>query len=120
MSQGLEQVEAALKRIERALDAIGELGGVQETWRSEATARLTATEALLRVVTDRFFLKTKVCVPFTGKCEKEAANLAGLLAELGAEPAPDGQERLDAALEALEQAAKTLNERSLMRGMAIT
>jgi hypothetical protein len=120
MSQGLEHVEAAIELIERASDTIGGLGGVQEDWKSEAVARLDPTTALLRGVTDRFFLKTRVCLPFAGKCEEEAKKLDALLAELCAQPASDGQDRLDAALEALERAVKTLDERSLMRGMSIT
>ena len=120
MPQGLEHVETALKLIERASDTIGKLGGVKEGWSSEAVARLTSTTALLRAVTDRFFLKTRVCLPFARKCEEEAIKLDALLAELCAQPASDGQDRLDAALEALEKAVKTLDERSLMRGMTIT
>lgn len=120
MPQGREHVEAALKLIERAADTIGKLDGVEAGWKSEAVVRLAATTALLRAVTDRFFLKTRVCLPFAGKCEEEANKLDALLAELCAQPASDGQDRLDAALEALEKAVKTLDERSLMRGMTIT
>jgi hypothetical protein len=46
--------------------------------------------------------------------------LDALLAEQSAQPTPDGQGRLDAALEALEKAVRTLDERSMMKGMAIT
>lgn len=120
MPQGVEHVEAALKRIQSVTDAIGELGGVEEGWRAEAVARLTATADLLRTTTDRFFLKSKLCLPFAGRCEQEAGKLDALTAELRAQPAADGQSRLDAALEALEKAAKTLDERSRMQGMAIT
>jgi hypothetical protein len=120
MPQGLEHVEAALKLIERALDTIGKLGGVQEGWRSEAVAKLTATTALLRGVTDRFFLKTRVCLPFAKKCEDAAVKLDALLVELSAQPTSDGQDRLDAALDALEKAVQTLDERSMMQGMNIT
>jgi hypothetical protein len=120
MPQGLDHVEAALKLIQSAVDAIGELGGVEESWKAEAVARLTSTAALLRATVDRFFLKSKLCLPFAGRCEQEAAKLDGLVAELRVRPASDGQDRLDAALGALEKAAKTLDERSRMQGMAIT
>jgi len=120
MPQGLDLVEAALKLIQSVVDAIGELGGVEESWRAEAVARLTFTAALLRATMDRFFLKSKLCLPFAGKCEQEAIKLDALTAELRAQPASDGQDRLDAALGALEKAAKTLDERSRMQGMAIT
>jgi hypothetical protein len=120
MPQGLEHVESALKLIQSASDTIGKLGGVEEGWKNEAVARLSSTTALLRALMDRFFLKTKLCLPFAGKCEDEASRLDALLAELCAQPASDGQNRLDLALGALEKAAKTLDERSLMQGMAIT
>jgi hypothetical protein len=120
MPQGLEHVETALVLIQSASDKMGKLDDVEEGWRTEAVARLTFTAALLRATTGRFFLKTRLCLPFAAKCEDEAKALDALLAELGAQPAPDGQTRLDAALDALEKAAKTLDERSLMQGMAIT
>jgi hypothetical protein len=120
MAQGPEHVEAALKLIESASETIGELDGVEESWRDEAVARLASTTALLRATLDRFFLKTRVCLPFARKCEEEASKLDALLAELGAQPAPDAQQRLGASLQALERAVKTLDERSMMQGMAIT
>lgn len=120
MPQGLEHVEAALELIQSAGDGIGTLGDVEEGWRNEAVARLTSTADLLRATTGRFFLKTRLCLPFAARCEDEAKTLHALLVELRARPAPDGQTRLDAALDALGQAAKTLDERSLMQGMAIT
>jgi hypothetical protein len=120
MSQGQEHVAAALELIEGASGAIGTLGGGEADWRAAAVARLASTTTLLRAVMDRFFLKTRLCLPFASKCEEEAAKLDALVAELGAELTPDGRTRLDAALTALERAAKTLDERSLMQGMAIT
>jgi hypothetical protein len=120
MPQGLDHVEAALARIERAADMIGTLEDTDEGWRSGAVTRLATTMALLRTITGRFFLKSKVCLPFAKKCEDTAQTLDALLAEQSAQPTPDGQGRLDAALEALEKAVRTLDERSMMKGMAIT
>ena len=120
MAQGVEHVEAALQLIESAADRMGKLGGLDERWRAAALARLTSAGTLLRATTDRFFLKTRLCLPFAAKCQEQAQALDALLAELDAQLAPDGQERLDAALEALGRAARTLDERSLMQGMAIT
>ena len=132
MPQGPEHVEAALKLIQSASDRLSagtqfpKLEGVREDWRSEAVARLSSTAALLRATMDRFFLKTRLCLPFARRCEDEARKLDALLAELSAQPAADAggncapAQRLNAALQALEQAAKTLDERSLMQGMAIT
>jgi hypothetical protein len=120
MAQGLEHVEAALALIQSASDKMDKLGGLQESWKTAALARLAATSALLRATTDRFFLKTRLCLPFAAKCQEQAKALDALLAELDSQLAPDAQSRLDVALDALEKAAKTLDERSLMQGMAIT
>jgi hypothetical protein len=120
MPQGLDHVEAALEWIERASDALDALGAMQESRKSEAGARLASAASLLRAVRDRFFLKTRVSVPFARKCEGAAQELAALLADLSVQPAAEGEDRLDAALGALESAVKTLDERSLMQGMSIT
>jgi hypothetical protein len=120
MPTGVEHVEAALECIQSASEATGKLADTGEGWSTQAVARLEATGALLRETVDRFYLKTKVGVPFARRCEEAARALQALLAELIARPAPDAQERLDAALETLEKAAKTLDERSQMKGMAIT
>ena len=117
MPTGVEHVEAALECIQSASEAAGKLADAREGWSTQAVARLEATGALLRGTVDRFYLKTKVGVPFARRCEEAAQ---ALLAELMAQPAKDAQERLDAALETLEKAAKTLDERSQMKGMAIT
>jgi hypothetical protein len=122
MPQGPEYVDAALERMERVSEAIGTLEGVAAGWKGEAAERLASVEALLRGTTDRFYLKTRVCLPFARKCEEAAQALEDTLAELSARPSAtaDDQGRLDAALEALEKAARTLDERSMMQGMAIT
>ena len=118
MPQGPEYVAAALERIESASGAIGALASVEAGWKGEAQERLTSIADLLRGTEDRFFLKTRVCLPFARKCEEAAQALEDTLAELGARP--DAQQRLDAALEMLEKGARTLDERSMMQGMAIT
>ena len=69
---------------------------------------------------DRFFLKTKMCLPFARRCEEAARTLDAVLTEPNAQPASDAQQRLSAALEALEKAARTLDERSQMQGTVIT
>jgi len=118
--QGVAHVEAALELAARAADRISKLGGVDEAWRTGAIDRLSATTDLLRGTTDRFYLKTRVCLPFARRCEEEARVLDGLLAGPSAQDTSDLQPRLAAAMEALVKAARTLDERSLMQGMAIT
>jgi hypothetical protein len=114
MPNGPEYVEAALERIEGASAALGALENVDEGWKSEAQERLTSVAGLLQGTTDRFFLKTRVCLPFARKCDEAAQALDALLAQ------PGTPQELSAALEALEKTARTLDERSLMQGMAIT
>lgn len=118
--QGVGHVEVAVELAGRAAEAISKLEGLEEAWRAEAVERLAATTDLLRATLDRFYLKTRVCLPFARRCEEEARVLDGLLAELSAQDTADLQPRLAAAMEALVKAARTLDERSLMQGMAIT
>lgn len=114
MPKGPEYVEATLGRIESISTAIGSLAGVEARWKAEAQGRLTAVAELLHGTSDRFFLKTRVCLPFARKCKEAANRLEALVSEQGA------QEQLEDALNALEKAARTLDERSMMQGMAIT
>jgi hypothetical protein len=118
--QGVAHVEAALELAGNASASIGELQGVDEDWRAEAMETLSGASDLLRGTLDRFYLKTKVCLPFSRRCQEQAQMLLDLLSGLE-DPAPEGTEqRLQTAIDALSQAARTLDERSLMQGMAIT
>jgi hypothetical protein len=117
---GVTHVEAALELAGHASESIRQLLGVDEAWRTEALNKLDTAAGLLRGTLDRFYLKTKVCLPFARRCQEQAQVLADLLSELE-DPAPAGTEqRLQIAIDALSQAARTLDERSLMQGMAIT
>ena len=120
MPKGTDHVGAALEGITSAQAKIGQLENVEEQWKGEAVARLDATDALLRGTVDRFFVKTRVCLPFARKCQDAATTLDALLDNCNALPAPEAEHRLDPALEALEKAVRVLDERSLMQGMAIT
>ncbi len=124
--EGVAHVEAALELVGQAGERIGKLGGVEESWRAEAVGKLHAAGQLLRGTLDRFYLKTKVCVPFARRCEEGARAVDELLAEargqqgVGEQRGADAQVRLTAAIDKLAQAARILDERSLMQGMAIT
>jgi hypothetical protein len=118
--QGVAHVEAALELTARLAESIGRLEGADQVWRTEALGKLSATTDLLRGTLDRFYLKTRVCLPFARRCEEHARALDGLLAELDEEWHADAQTSLTAAIEKLAQAVRTLDERSLMQGMAIT
>lgn len=120
ISQGLEHVEAALALVQSASGSLNELGGLNAEWRALAATRLASMVTLLEATKGRFFLKTRLCLPFAKRCEDEARGLVAVLAEMGTQAAPEAVERLNGTLEALEKAVKTLDERSLMQGMAIT
>jgi hypothetical protein len=120
MPNGPEYVAATLERIERASAKVDALEAVEEAWKNESLERLTSVAALLQGTTDRYFVKTRVCLPFARKCDEAAQALDTLLFELGAQPTVDAQPQISAALEALEKAARTLDERSMMQGMSIT
>ena len=114
MTNGPEYVEAVLAKIEHISTAIGALAGAEEGWKADAQGRLAAAAELLKGTTDRFFLKTRVCLPFARKCDQAADELAALVSESA------GQQELEAALALLEKTARTLDERSMMQGMSIT
>jgi hypothetical protein len=118
--QGVAHVEAALELAGQASESIGKLEGVDEAWRADALGKLGAATDLLRATLGRFYLKTKVCLPFARRCQEQAQALEDLLSELANPPPTGGEQRLKTAIEALAQAARTLDERSLMQGMAIT
>ena len=81
MPNGPEYVEATLTKIERISTAIGALAGGEEEWGAEVQGRLSAVAELLQGTTDRFFLKTRVCLPFARKCEQAADGLQALVAD---------------------------------------
>ena len=114
MPQGIEHVENTLTLIGTASQTIGALGDM--AWKTTAVAELAATAELLEAMKDRFFLKSRLCLPFAKRCEEAAQKLA----DLGAQSGSDAEAKLRAALGALSKATKTLDERSLMQGMAIT
>jgi hypothetical protein len=119
MPKGPEYVEAALAKIERISAAIGGAVEIEEGWKADAQGRLAALVELLHGMGDRFFLKTRVCLPFARQCDQSAAELETLVGEALANER-GGQQELDAALEALEKTVRTLDERSMMQGMSIT
>ena len=120
MPNGPEYVEATLAKIGSISTAIGGLAGVEEGWKTDAQGRLAALAELLRGMGDRFFLKTRVCLPFARKCDQAAEGLETLVAEQGGPSQEGGMPKLEAALTVLEKAVRTLDERSMMQGMSIT
>lgn len=120
MSQGQDQVQAALAICRNVSAGLDRLSAGEGEWADIAAARVRRVEALLEGITDKFFLRMKVCVPFTARCEREARRLEEALGPLETSHGEAAQRDFEAALAGLEKSAKTLEARSAMRGMAIT
>ena len=101
MPNGPEYVEATLAKIERISAAIGGAAELEDGWKAGAQGRLAALVELLQGMGDRFFLKTRVCLPFARKCDQAAEGLETLVGE------PAGQDKLEAGLVLLEKAVRT-------------
>ncbi len=120
MSLGQDQVQAALEICRNVTGGVAGLGAVEEEWKIAATERLESVGAILEETRDKFFLRMKLCVPFTSRCEREAKRLEEAFRTLEATPNGSAERSFDTALAALEKSTKALEERSAMGGMAIT
>ncbi|MBC7237791.1 MAG: hypothetical protein H5T69_18265 [Chloroflexi bacterium] len=112
MPQGQEYVAEALVLCQKMAEQLSTLEGL-----GKAKERLVAVADLLQAMEGRFFLRSKLCLPFARRCKEEAERVETALAAVSAGAAPASVEE---ALRALELAAHTLDERSQMQGMAIT
>jgi hypothetical protein len=119
MSRGQEQVQNTLEICQHVLNEVRQLAA-EEGWKSDVAARLERVQGTLEGMTTKFFLKTKLSLPATAKCEQEARKLEEALRGVLAQPDGSAQQPFVAALGALEKAAKALQERANMEGMAIT
>jgi hypothetical protein len=120
MSLGQDQVQAALEICRDVSEGVSGLGAVEEEWRAQTMERLESVGTILEETRDKFFLRMKLCVPFTSRCEREAKRLEEAFRALEAAPGGSTEGGFDSALTALEKSAKALEERSAMGGMAIT
>ena len=120
MSQGQDQVQAALEICRAVSAGVAGRGAVADSWITEIAERLENVETILEETRDKFFLRMKLCVPFTSRTVREAKRLAAALEALDAASDQDAEARFDSALAALEKSAKAHEERSAMGGMAIT
>jgi hypothetical protein len=114
MPQGEEYLADALARCRQMAGQIVTLEQGDEAWRSDVGQRLSAVADLLQSMEGRFFLRSKLCLPFARRCAEGAESLEATLGR--AEVAS----QVDQMLQALELAARTLDERSQMQGMSIT
>lgn len=120
MSKGQEQTQAALEVCRKAAEAVDKAGDAEDEWNAERIGTLRRAQEALDRVMPKFFLKTKLCIPFTSRCEKAARRLDETLEELDGHPEHDVRERFTIALDALQKAAKVLEDCSDMQGMSIT
>ena len=118
--QGEEHVLRTMELCRGIAGGVSALSALDEGWRSEAGERLGRLEGTLDQVKDRIILKSKVCLPFAARCEEHARALEQSLQALRQDPGSDAMGAFAASLDALDKAVRTLDERSDMRGMAIT
>lgn len=120
MPTGQEHVQAALGLCQSAAGRARALSGGADHWPATAADRIEAVVGALEGVQDRFFLRSKLCLPFAARCEREATRLNGALAAVDA-AAPDAMPpEVADALEALVATTRALDERSGAQGMTIT
>jgi hypothetical protein len=119
MSDGQAHVETALALCRSAKEDLSALVEPDQSWVGETIARVEGIEATLEGLKDRFFVRSKLCLPFAARCVAEAEKLEQ--AVQGLQPESESQVAdLAAALSALEKAVRALDGRSAMQGMAIT
>jgi hypothetical protein len=99
---------------------MGSLDGPDGEWKTVAQERMARAMDQLKENEERFFLKTRMSVPFARRSETAARALGAALKALDPSDPEDGLAAVGAALDALEKALRTLDERSQMKGMAIT
>ena len=120
MPTGLDHVLAAIALCQRLIRGMSALQGVEDAPKQSLTLRLEKVHCDLMMMQDRFFLRSKLCLPFAARCEQEARKLEGALGNLGASGGPESLHSFGGTLEALERAVKVLDDRSAAQGMVIT
>jgi hypothetical protein len=118
MPTGLDHVQATIALCQRLSASAVALKGAEEAWTQEIAARLARVQDSLTGMQERFFLRSKLCLPFAARCEQEAKRLEQALAP--GVVSPQATRAAQQALAALEQATKVLDDRSNAQGMVIT
>lgn len=114
MPTGLEHVEAALALCQRTEDRLTAAAP------ADVGQRLAAIRSTLTQVSERFFIRSKLCLPFAARCAEAAQGLDAALTDLLDQPGAEAAQRFESALQSLEKAARTLDDRSTTQGMTIT
>lgn len=118
MPTGLDYVQATIALCQRLTSTLGSRRGIDQPAVDDVVARLAQVEATLTGMQDRFFLRSKLCLPFAVRCEQEAIKLEQALGAWSTgEPIPPAVQDV---LKSMEQAVKLLDDRSGAQGMVIT
>ena len=120
MPNGKEHAQVAMASCRAMVEGVSALSGADEAWRQDASSRLQGILSTLEGLQDRFFLRSKLCLPFAARCARGAEYLANLLPALEGGADAQAPQRVSEALGALEQAVKLLDQRSSVQDMAIT
>ena len=120
MSKGQDHVQASIAVCQNAAQSICGLAGAEGEWKDDAKTRLVKAEEILEGLKDRFFLRSKLCLPFAAKCARAAGEVEKAIQTLAACPDDTARQRLSEAIDSLLKAARALDERSAMQDMAIT
>jgi len=113
MPTGLDHVQTTIALCQR-LSAVA--ADMEETAR--VAVRLTQVKDKLENMQSRFFLRSKLCLPFAARCEQEARKLEQALE--GSDAGTHSARHVQALLTTLEQAVKVLDDRSAAQDMVIT
>ena len=112
MSKGQEQVVVTLALCQEIARAIEDLTMVDGDWKSAQLAKVRDVAELLEACKDRFFLRSKLCLPFAAKCGRGAAEVLAALERRKAGGDDQAAQRAGEALHGLLRAARALDERS--------
>ena len=115
MATGLDYAQEAIATGQRLNERLASHEGLDENWRNSAQQRLAAALEALRAMEDRFFLRSRLCLPFAKRCAQQMDKLELALAA----DVPDSASA-DSALADLEKAVQVLDDRSGAQGMVIT
>ena len=118
MPKGQDHVATALSACRQVSDGVKALQGIDEAWRGQTIESLNDMQAALEGMKGRFFIRSKLCLPFAARVAKGAQALAEAQSALSA--GEDAQQQFANALVTLQKAVRVLDERSAMQGMAIT
>jgi hypothetical protein len=118
MPTGLDHVQATIALCQRLSASVSASQVVDKPAADEVATRLANAQVALAGMQDRFFLRSKLCLPFAVRCEEEAKKLEVALESWTAQT--QSSRAVHDALKSLEQAVRVLDDSSGAQGMVIT